>query len=97
MSRIKNTLLMATVLAVALTGCGGGSDSAPDVAPADLVLRGGVVATVDPAIRKHPPHFNNLLVGELRHRMPVAPLARDRQSDLRVALQEFGGLVAQLF
>jgi len=55
---IKRLLISMLVLAgLALTACGGGSDQvtepaaeAPAVTPADLVLRGGTVATVDPAI-----------------------------------------------
>jgi predicted amidohydrolase YtcJ len=45
-----------SALALALGACGGASEEAaqtattPDVAPADLVLRGGKVATVDPAL-----------------------------------------------
>jgi predicted amidohydrolase YtcJ len=53
------TLLTAPLLALALAACGGSSQDAtdttesaatPEVAPADLVLRGGKVATVDPAL-----------------------------------------------
>ncbi len=47
-------LFLFVIFSVTLTACGGGSDtaeesaaSAPEVAPADLVLRGGTVATVD--------------------------------------------------
>ncbi|MDH3439145.1 MAG: amidohydrolase [Gammaproteobacteria bacterium] len=53
MSGMKHTLYMAMAVLV-LTGCSGGSEEAaetaalPEVAPADLVLRGGKVATVDP-------------------------------------------------
>jgi len=53
MSGLKHTLYMAIAVLV-LAGCSGGSEEAaetaasPDVAPADLVLRGGKVATVDP-------------------------------------------------
>ncbi len=49
-------LFIASLVAVALSACGGtnedatGPATAPDVVPADLVLRGGIVATVDPAI-----------------------------------------------
>lgn len=57
MLKIKHSLLMLALAALILTGCGGGSDDAtepavsmPTVAPADLVLRGGTVATVDPAL-----------------------------------------------
>jgi predicted amidohydrolase YtcJ len=57
MFKIRHTLLMASLTALFLAGCGGGSDDAaepatamPDVAAADLVLRGGIVATVDPAL-----------------------------------------------
>lgn len=45
-----------SIVALALAACGGESEhatesaAAPDVAPADLVLRGGKVATVDPAL-----------------------------------------------
>ena len=47
---------MVWLAIVGLAACGGGSEdaveqaAAPDVAPADLVLRGGKVATVDPAL-----------------------------------------------
>lgn len=57
MSKIKHTLLFVSLTALFLAGCGTGSDDAPtpagtmpEVAPADLVLRGGVVATADPAL-----------------------------------------------
>ena len=47
-------LFLFVILSVTLAACGGGSDQAeesaaasPEVAPADLVLRGGTVATVD--------------------------------------------------
>jgi len=57
MSNFKHSLLIASLVALFLAGCGGASDEAeepaaamPDVAPADLVLRGGTVATVDPAL-----------------------------------------------
>ncbi len=51
-------VLAAPLLALALAACGGGQDASetvesaatPAVAPADLVLRGGKVATVDPAL-----------------------------------------------
>jgi predicted amidohydrolase YtcJ len=55
----RYTVLAASVLALALAACSGGSQDAadtadsaatPEVAPADLVLRGGKVATVDPAL-----------------------------------------------
>ena len=45
-----------SLLALALGACGDASQdaaesaAAPDVAPADLVLRGGKVATVDPSL-----------------------------------------------
>ena len=57
MSRLNNSLLLSSLAALILTGCGGGGDDsagvagapdAPAVEPADLVLRGGKVATVDP-------------------------------------------------
>jgi predicted amidohydrolase YtcJ len=57
MSRMKHTLYMAAVFSLLLAGCGGGSDeatetaaTAPAVEPADLVLTGGKIATVDPAL-----------------------------------------------
>ena len=56
MFRMKSTFLLAPLMALAIAGCSGGSDDAaetaamPTVAPADLVLRGGKVATVDPAL-----------------------------------------------
>lgn len=57
MLNIKHTLLIAPLAALIVGGCSGGSDDAaepaaamPEVAPADLVLRGGKVATVDPAL-----------------------------------------------
>ena len=57
MFKTKHTLLIASLTGLLLAGCSGGSDDAaepatamPDVAPADLVLRGGIVATVDPAL-----------------------------------------------
>ena len=54
----RYTVLAAPLLALALAACGGGQEasetlelaSTPAVAPADLVLRGGKVATVDPAL-----------------------------------------------
>jgi predicted amidohydrolase YtcJ len=57
MSRLNNSLLLSSLAALILAGCGGGGDGsagvadapdAPAVEPADLVLRGGKVATVDP-------------------------------------------------
>ena len=56
MNARKYTLLIVSVAALGLGACGGGSQdaveevAAPSVAPADLVLRGGKVATVDPAL-----------------------------------------------
>ena len=57
MLKIKHTLLIAPLAALIVGGCSNGSDDAaepaaamPEVAPADLVLRGGKVATVDPAL-----------------------------------------------
>ncbi len=55
MPRLRHTLYMLVVAGLFLAGCGDSSDpastvAAPDVAPADLVLRGGKVATVDPAL-----------------------------------------------
>jgi len=57
MFKIRHTLLIASLTALFLAGCSSGSDDAaepaaamPEVAPADLVLRGGIVATVDPAL-----------------------------------------------
>ncbi len=54
----RYTVLTALLLALALAACGGGQEASetlesaatPAVAPADLVLRGGKVATVDPAL-----------------------------------------------
>ncbi len=54
----RYTVLAAPLLALALAACGGGQEASetlelaatPTVAPADLVLRGGKVATVDPAL-----------------------------------------------
>ena len=54
----RYTVLAAPLLALALAACGGGQEASqtlelaatPAVAPADLVLRGGKVATVDPAL-----------------------------------------------
>ncbi len=54
MNARRYTVLIASLLV--LGACGGGSQdaaesaAAPEVAPADLVLRGGKVATVDPAL-----------------------------------------------
>ena len=59
MTRKRPIPLFAALVALSLAACGGGSNeapeaegvaSAPSVAPADLVLRGGKVATVDPEI-----------------------------------------------
>jgi len=57
MPKVKHTLLMGSLLGLVLAACGGGPEDAaqpaaamPSVAPADLVLRGGTVATVDPAL-----------------------------------------------
>jgi predicted amidohydrolase YtcJ len=59
MSRLNNSLLLSSLTALILAGCGGGGGDPADVAgapdaatvePADLVLRGGKVATVDPAL-----------------------------------------------
>lgn len=57
MLKTRYTLLIALLTALFLTGCGGASEEAaepaaasPEVAPADLVLRGGKVVTVDPAL-----------------------------------------------
>jgi predicted amidohydrolase YtcJ len=56
MTREFRTILIVSVLALTLGACSGGSQDAADkvvtadVAPADLVLRGGMVATVDPAL-----------------------------------------------
>ena len=57
MLRIKHSLLIASLIALFVTGCSSETDqatepaaTAPEVAPADLVLRGGIVATVDPAL-----------------------------------------------
>ncbi len=52
----RQHILIVSLLALVLGACGGASQdaaesaAAPDVAPADLVLRGGKVATVDPAL-----------------------------------------------
>jgi len=54
----RYTVLAAPLLALAIAACGGGQEASetlesaatPAVAPADLVLRGGKVATVDPAL-----------------------------------------------
>ena len=56
MNARKYTFLAGALAATTLLACGGGSQEAtdtvtvPDVAPADLVLRGGKVATVDRAL-----------------------------------------------
>lgn len=56
MKIVKHRILIVSMLALALGACGGASEdaaettAAPDVPPADLVLRGGKVAPVDPAI-----------------------------------------------
>ena len=56
MTREFRTILIVSVLALTLGACSGGSQDAADkvatadVAPADLVLRGGKVATVDPVL-----------------------------------------------
>jgi len=58
MNARRYTVLTAPLLALALAACGGGQEASetlelaatPAVAPADLVLRGGKVATVDPAL-----------------------------------------------
>lgn len=57
MSNIRNSFFIMSLTAVLVVGCGNGSDNAatsatsmPEGAPADLVLRGGTVATVDPAL-----------------------------------------------
>ena len=56
MNARRYTVLIASLVALALGACSGGSQDAadtaamPDVAPVDLVLRGGKVATVDPAL-----------------------------------------------
>ena len=57
MNAKRYTVLATPLLALALAACGGGQEASetlelaatPAVAPADLVLRGGKVATVDPA------------------------------------------------
>ncbi len=55
MSKIKHSLFIGSLLVLFVSACSMGSDEAAEstatgsaVAPADLVLRGGVVATVDP-------------------------------------------------
>lgn len=53
MSGLQHTLYMVIACTLVLAGCGGGSDQVNEavtmeVEPADLVLRGGKVATVDP-------------------------------------------------
>jgi predicted amidohydrolase YtcJ len=56
MNARRYTVFIASLLALGLAACSGGSQDAaetaamPEVAPADLVLRGGKVATVDPAL-----------------------------------------------
>ncbi len=56
MRREIKSILIVSVFALTLGACSGGSQDAaettamPDVTPADLVLRGGKVATVDPAL-----------------------------------------------
>ena len=59
MTRKRCNSLFPALVALSLAACGGGSNEAPEaeataeapsVAPADLVLRGGKVATVDPEI-----------------------------------------------
>jgi len=57
MLSIKHSLFIASLTALFIAGCSGESNDAtepaaamPAVAPADLVLRGGIVATVDPAL-----------------------------------------------
>ena len=56
MNARRYTVLIASLVALALGACSGGSQDAadtaamPDVAPADMVLRGGKIATVDPAL-----------------------------------------------
>lgn len=53
---MKKSIIWCALAALSLTACGGGSQEAEEavvernVAPADLVLRGGKVATVDPDI-----------------------------------------------
>ena len=56
MNASRYTVLTMSIVTLALAACGGESEhatesaAAPDVAPADLVLRGGKVATADPAL-----------------------------------------------
>lgn len=58
MKQMKHYLSAATLVALILVGCSGGSDEAAEptaaatsnLPPADLVLRGGKIATVDPAL-----------------------------------------------
>ncbi|MGI9203348.1 MAG: amidohydrolase [Woeseiaceae bacterium] len=57
MKQIRYSLVALLTIALLTSGCGGASDQAtetaapaPTVPPADLVLRGGKIATVDPAI-----------------------------------------------
>jgi len=59
MLKIKHSLLIGALLVLFVSACSGGPDEADEsaasvaeVAPADLVLRGGVVATVDPDLGK---------------------------------------------
>jgi predicted amidohydrolase YtcJ len=53
---MRNTLFIACIALLSISACSRDSQqaeetaAAPDVAPADLVLRGGKVATVDPAL-----------------------------------------------
>jgi len=56
MYRLKHSLLLTCFLTLTLAGCGRSAEetaetaAAPEMPPADLVLRGGTVATVDPAL-----------------------------------------------
>ncbi len=58
MKQMKHYLSAAALVALILVGCSGGSDEAAEptaaatsnLPPADLVLRGGKIATVDPAL-----------------------------------------------
>lgn len=53
---MRISVFLVLIAALSMAGCGGESQqaaetaAAPDVAPADLVLRGGKIATVDPAL-----------------------------------------------